>query len=84
MLTHKLNIDQHENCNMVIIHRFFKNGIVRPGLYCENHGCLIQWLTDKKYDLIKKTGIEDLGMTQDDQDQYQRYQKLQQLKKLRK
>ena len=61
-ITNKNGIEKHDNCNMVIIPRYHK-GKPRliPGLYCETHGCLIQWLTNYDYKELVKMGVEDLG-----------------------
>lgn len=61
-ITNKNGIETHDNCNMVIIPRFHKNRLTLiPGLYCQNHGCLIQWLTQEDYKQLVKIGVEDLG-----------------------
>lgn len=61
-LTKKQGIEQHENCTMVIIPRYHKGKPkLIPGLYCEDHGCLIQWLDHKTKDALVQIGVEDLG-----------------------
>jgi hypothetical protein len=62
ILTNKSGIEQHNNCTMVIIDRYHKGKAkLIPGLYCENHACLIKWLTPSHAKELKQFGVEYLG-----------------------
>lgn len=64
MITNKKGIEQHDNCTMVIIDRYHKDKRkLIPGLYCENHGCLIQWLKPNDAKRLKSIGVDYLGAT---------------------
>jgi hypothetical protein len=72
-ITEKQGIEKHDDCTMVIIPRYHKNRPkLVPGLYCENHGCLIQWLTTHDYKELKKMGVEDLGPIKGEAEQAQK------------
>lgn len=61
-ITNKQGIEIHNDCTMVIIPRLHKGKHrLIPGLYCQDHGCLIQWLTPSDYKKLVKLGVEDLG-----------------------
>ena len=62
ILTNKSGIEKHNDCNMVIIDRYHK-GRPRliPGLYCENHACLIKWLKPEHAKELEEIGVQHLG-----------------------
>lgn len=72
-ITQKQGIEKHDNCTMVIIPRYHKNkSYLVPGLYCQTHGCLIQWLTQEDHIKLVKMGVEDLGPIASDVEQFKK------------
>jgi hypothetical protein len=68
----KIN-SKHNDCEVVIINRLIKNQLhPKPGLYCENHGCLIKWVNYKEAESLKQLGVTDLGMVPEEQKIYNR------------
>ena len=66
-------INKHDNCQVVIVNKLWKNRLHPvPGLYCAEHGNLIKWLSDSDADLLRKQGVEDLGMLKTEESTYQR------------
>ena len=63
-------LDRHNNCDVVIIPRMWKNQIFpKMGLYCENHCKLIKWLGDWEYENLR-SDVEELSMTKEDEHIY--------------
>ena len=52
--------NDHDQCQVGIFHKHFRNGDIVPGLYCQNHGKLIQWLSWDVRDLLITEGVEQL------------------------
>jgi hypothetical protein len=66
-ITNKKGIEKHTHCNMIILLRYHKGyDYLRPGLYCEDHKELIQWLNNDDYMALLKMGVEELQPTPED------------------
>ena len=52
--------NKHLHCSVVIHQKQFTNGLVTPGLYCKQHGKLIQWLDRKTADELIDQGVEQV------------------------
>jgi hypothetical protein len=52
--------NKHLHCSVVIHQKQFTNGLVTPGLYCKQHGKLIQWLDRKTADELINQGVEQV------------------------
>jgi len=46
----------------IIKHKTFKNGVIKPGLYTEQH-VWIKWLSQAEYDMAISLNVPDLGLT---------------------
>ncbi len=67
-ITTNIHWKTHCDCEKAIIPRYHKGKFnLIPGLYCANHGKLIQWLNDEQYEEAIDLGILDIGPMNDDE-----------------
>lgn len=54
-------LNRHHECQVVILPRYHKNKPhLIPGLYCQDHGKLIKWLSPESAAELKQAGVEEL------------------------
>jgi len=70
-------LDKHDDHTVVILPRLFKNRLEPvPGLYCEDCGKLIKWLSLELFEELLDDGVELLDMIPEEYNTLQRRIKL--------
>jgi hypothetical protein len=63
-------LNRHNDHTVVILPRLHKGKpYAVPGLYCEDCGKLIKWLTPKESKALLKAGVEQIEMIPEERDQ---------------